>query len=199
MVFSAFRGHGFLKYIFCRSYPRPQRGEHNGKAPVHHSQPRNEMKEQRKPVNRFKPRADHKNTESSSSEWSLFTSSDEASFTTESTRDSFSTIDYTDVCHVVDSSSPFAIFNNVYHNVEPSPHNTVACRMFSGTKPETRYFVEQETNHNNTVVLDATPSLYPIPAPYPPHDYYDQSMYVNYETNPEFNNGQDQDRTYSYW
>lgn len=190
---------GAYMLFYMRSYPRPQRGEHNGKAPVHHSQPRNEMKEQRKPVNRFKPRADHKNTESSSSEWSLFTSSDEASFTTESTRDSFSTIDYTDVCHVVDSSSPFAIFNNVYHNVEPSPHNTVACRMFSGTKPETRYFVEQETNHNNTVVLDATPSLYPIPAPYPPHDYYDQSMYVNYETNPEFNNGQDQDRTYSYW
>ncbi|EFH69194.1 ubiquitin-specific protease 15 [Arabidopsis lyrata subsp. lyrata] len=188
---------GAYMLFYMRSYPRPQRGEHNGKAPVQHSQPRNEMKEQRKPVNRFKPRAEHKNTESSSSEWSLFTSSDEASFTTESTRDSFSTIDYTDVCHVVDSSSPFAIFNNV----EPSPHNTVACRMFSGTKPETRYFVEQETNHNNTVVLDSSTSPYPSPspAPYPSHDYYDQSMYVNYETNPEFNNGQDQDRTYSYW
>lgn len=161
------------------------------------------MKEQRKsPVNRFKQRADHKNTESSSSEWSLFTSSDEASFTTESTRDSFSTVDYTDVCHVVDSSSPFSIFNNLYHNVEPSPHNTVACRMFSGTKPETRYFVEEVTNHNNTVLLDSAPS--PSPSPYLSHDYYDQSMYVNYETNPEFNGqyqaqDQDQDRTYSYW
>ncbi|ESQ35096.1 hypothetical protein EUTSA_v10006749mg [Eutrema salsugineum] len=177
---------GAYMLFYMRSYPRPQRGEHNGKAQVRHSQPRNEMKEQRKPINRFKPRAEHNNAESSSSEWSLFTSSDEASFTTESTRDSFSTIDYTDVCHVADSTSPFSIFNNLYHNVEPSPHNTVACRMFSGTKPETRYFVEEETNHNNTVVLDSSP---------PSHDYYQQSMYVNYETNPGYNG---QDRTYSY-
>lgn len=144
------------------------------------------MKEQRKPANRFKPRADHNIPESSSSEWSLFTSSDEASMTTESTRDSFSTVDYTDVCHVGDTSSPFSIFNNLYHNVEPSPHNTVACRMFSGAKPETRYFVEEETNHNKTVMMDSSS-----------HDYYQQSMYVNYETNPGFDNGQD--RTYSYW
>ncbi|XP_010476845.1 PREDICTED: ubiquitin carboxyl-terminal hydrolase 15 isoform X1 [Camelina sativa] len=195
---------GAYMLFYMRSCPRPQKGEHYGKAQVQHLQPRYDMKEQRKsPVNRFKQRADHKNTESSSSEWSLFTSSDEASFTTESTRDSFSTIDYTDVCHVVDPSSPFAIFNNLYHNVEPSPHNTVACRMFSGTKPETRYFVEEQTNHNNTVVLDSSSSPAPYPsqsaAPYPSQDYYEQGMYVNYETNPEFNNGQDQDRTYSYW
>ena len=144
------------------------------------------MKEQRKPVNRFKPRADHHKNFESSSEWSLFTSSDEASFTTESTRDSFSTVDYTDGCNVLDSSSPFSIFNNLRHNVEPSPHNTVACRMFSGTKSETRYFVEEETNHNNTVVMDSAPTS---------HDYYQQSMYVNYETNPGFNC---QDQTYSY-
>ncbi|KAF8106076.1 hypothetical protein N665_0147s0033 [Sinapis alba] len=180
---------GAYMLFYMRSYPRPQRGEHNGKAQVRHSQPRNEMKEQRKPVNnRFKLRADHnKNTESSSSEWSLFTSSDEASFTTESTRDSFSTVDYTDGCNVLDSSSPFSIFNNLYQRVEPSPHNTVACRMFSGTKSETRYFVEEETNsHSNTVVTDSSPSSY---------DYYQQSMYVNYETNPGFNC---QDQTYSY-
>ncbi|RID57849.1 hypothetical protein BRARA_F01198 [Brassica rapa] len=177
---------GAYMLFYMRSYPRPQRGEHNGKAQVRHPQPRNEMKEQRKPVNRFKPRADYNKNlvESSSSEWSLFTSSDEAaSFTTESTRDSFSTVDYTDGCHVLDSSSsPFSIFNNLHHNVEPSPHNTVACRMFSGTKPETRYFVEEEANHNNnTVVMDDTSS----------HGYYQQSMYVDYETNC-------QEQTYSY-
>ncbi|KAG2323958.1 hypothetical protein Bca52824_006686 [Brassica carinata] len=173
--------------FYMRSYPRPQRGEHNSKPQARHPQPRNEMKEQRKPVNRFKPRADYNKNlvESSSSEWSLFTSSDEAaSFTTESTRDSFSTVDYTDGCHVLDSSSsPFSIFNNLHHNVEPSPHTVVACRMFSGTKPETRYFVEEgEANHNNnTVVMDDTSS----------RGYYQQSMYVDYETNC-------QEQTYSY-
>ncbi|CAN7134163.1 unnamed protein product [Brassica rapa subsp. narinosa] len=179
---------GAYMLFYMRSYPRPLRGEPNGKAQVRHSlsQPRDEMKEQRKPVNRFKPRADHHKNLESSSEWSLFTSSDEASFTTESTRDSFSTVDYTDGCNVLDSSSPFSIFNNLRHNVEPSPHNTVACRMFSGTKSETRYFVEEETNHNNTVVMDSAPTS---------HDYYQQSMYVNYETNPGFNC---QDQTYSY-
>ncbi|RID51845.1 hypothetical protein BRARA_H02485 [Brassica rapa] len=179
---------GAYMLFYMRSYPRPLRGEHNGKAQVRHSlsQPRDEMKEQRKPVNRFKPRADHHKNLESSSEWSLFTSSDEASFTTESTRDSFSTVDYTDGCNVLDSSSPFSIFNNLRHNVEPSPHNTVACRMFSGTKSETRYFVEEETNHNNTVVMDSAPTS---------HEYYQQSMYVNYETNPGFNC---QDQTYSY-
>ncbi|CAA7056672.1 unnamed protein product [Microthlaspi erraticum] len=181
---------GAYMLFYMRSYPRPQRGEHNGKAQVPHPhppQPRNEMKEQRQQVNRFKPRSQHNNnTESSSSEWSLFTSSDEASFTTESTRDSFSTIDYTDV---VETSSPFSIFNNLYQP-QPSPHNTVACRMFSGTKPETRYFVEEETNHNNTVLMDdSAPSS-------SSHDYYHQqpSMYVNYETNPGFNC---QDQTYN--
>ncbi|CAN8312356.1 unnamed protein product [Cochlearia groenlandica] len=181
---------GAYMLFYMRSYPRPQRGENNGNAQVRHSLPRSEAKEQRKPV---KPRPERNNKESSSSEWSLFTSSDEASFTTESTRDSFSTIDYTDVCHAMDSSS---IFNNLYHNVEqPSPHNTVACRMFSGTKPQTLYFVEEETNHNNnTVVIDSS-----LPLPPPPlssHDYYQQSMYVNYETNNHEFNGQD--LTYSY-
>ncbi|CAN8292938.1 unnamed protein product [Cochlearia groenlandica] len=186
---------GAYMLFYMRSYPRPQRGEHNGKAQAQaqarHLQPRNEMKEQRKPVNFYKPRSDHNYAESSSSEWSLFTSSDEASFTTESTRDSFSNIDYTDACHAVDSSSPFSIFNNLYHNVvEPSPHNTVACRMFSGSKPETRYFVEEETNNSNTVVVDSSPSTSST------HDYYQQSMYVDYETYMGYNNGQDQ--TYSY-
>ncbi|KAF3609272.1 hypothetical protein DY000_02045614, partial [Brassica cretica] len=178
---------GAYMLFYMRSYPRPQRGEHNSKPQARHPQPRNEMKKQRKPVNRFKPRADYNKNlvESSSSEWSLFTSSDEAaSFTTESTRDSFSTVDYADGCHVLDSSSsPFSIFNNLHHNVEPSPHNTVACRMFSGTKPETRYFVEEgAANHNNnTVVMDDTSS----------HGCYQQSMYVDYETNC-------QEQTYSY-
>ncbi|KAG2268582.1 hypothetical protein Bca52824_063137 [Brassica carinata] len=144
--------------FYMRSYPRPQRGEHNSKPQARHPQPRNEMKEQE--------------------------TNEAASFTTESTRDSFSTVDYTDGCHVLDSSSsPFSIFNNLHHNVEPSPHNTVACRMFSGTKPETRYFVEEgEANHNNnTVVMDDTSS----------RGYYQQSMYVDYETNC-------QEQTYSY-
>ncbi|XP_022734243.1 ubiquitin carboxyl-terminal hydrolase 15-like isoform X2 [Durio zibethinus] len=74
-----------------------------------------------------------------SSDWSLFTSSDEASFTTESTRDSFSTVDYADASN----GDPFSIFNNLY-TPESSSSKTVSCRMFSTTRPHTRYVLEEK-------------------------------------------------------
>ncbi|KAK8648242.1 hypothetical protein V6N13_129002 [Hibiscus sabdariffa] len=75
----------------------------------------------------------------SSSDWSLFTSSDEASFTTESTRDSFSTVDLADASN----GDPFSIFNNLY-TPESSSCNTVSCRMFSTSRPHTRYILEEK-------------------------------------------------------
>ncbi|GMJ10027.1 ubiquitin-specific protease 15 [Hibiscus trionum] len=75
----------------------------------------------------------------SSSDWSLFTSSDEASFTTESTRDSFSTVDHADASN----GDPFSIFNNLY-TPESTSCNTVSCRMFSTSRPDTRYVLEEK-------------------------------------------------------
>lgn len=71
-------------------------------------------------------------SDATSSDWSLFTSSDEASFTTESTRDSFSTVDHADMSN----ADPFQIFNN-----------TVSCRLFSNSKPRTRFVREAEKGH----------------------------------------------------
>lgn len=70
-------------------------------------------------------------SDATSSDWSIFTSSDEASFTTESARDSFSTVDYADGCNV----DPFY---NVY-SPKSASHNTVCCRTFSSSKPQTRF------------------------------------------------------------
>ncbi|KAE8706144.1 Ubiquitin carboxyl-terminal hydrolase 15 [Hibiscus syriacus] len=75
----------------------------------------------------------------SSSDWSLFTSSDEASFTTESTRDSFSTVDHADASN----GDPFSIPNNLY-TPESSSRNSVSCRVFSTSRPHTRYFLEEK-------------------------------------------------------
>ncbi|TXG66641.1 hypothetical protein EZV62_007916 [Acer yangbiense] len=69
-----------------------------------------------------------------SSDWSLFTSSDEASFTTESTRDSFSTVDYADTCNV----DPVSDFNTKYAP-ESASLETVCCRTFSNSRPQTRF------------------------------------------------------------
>ncbi|XP_057949648.1 ubiquitin carboxyl-terminal hydrolase 15 [Malania oleifera] len=78
-------------------------------------------------------------SDATSSDWSLFTSSDDASFTTESTRDSFSTVDYADTGNLNPISS---IFNSFYAP-EYSAHGSVSCRMFSNSKPLTRFVSEE--------------------------------------------------------
>ncbi|OMO92648.1 Peptidase C19, ubiquitin carboxyl-terminal hydrolase 2 [Corchorus olitorius] len=91
-------------------------------------------------------------SDATASDWSLFTSSDEASFTTESTRDSFSTVDHADASN----GDPFSIFNNLY-TPESSSCNTVSCRMFSTSRPQTRYVLE-ETGY----VMDSYSSTQPV-------------------------------------
>ncbi|XVF79276.1 hypothetical protein PTKIN_Ptkin14bG0208600 [Pterospermum kingtungense] len=89
-------------------------------------------------------------SDATSSDWSLFTSSDEASFTTESTRDSFSTVDY------ADARDPFSIFNNLYPP-ESSSRYTDSCRMFSTSRPHTRYVLEEKG-----YVFDSYSSAQPV-------------------------------------
>lgn len=101
--------------------------------------------------------ADHPNSmefsDATTSDRSIFTSSDEASFTSESTRDSFSTADYSDNGNVDPFSSKFAI-----HSTRDRPsQRMVSCRMFSGSKPVTRY-VHEETGY----VLDSDHAMYPL-------------------------------------
>ncbi|XVE52942.1 hypothetical protein DITRI_Ditri02bG0164600 [Diplodiscus trichospermus] len=91
-------------------------------------------------------------SDATSSDWSLFTSSDEASFTTESTRDSFSTVDYADASN----GDPFSIFNNLY-TPESSLCKTVSCRMFSTSRPDTRYVLEEKG-----YVFDSYSSAQPV-------------------------------------
>ncbi|KAJ0045946.1 hypothetical protein Pint_04923 [Pistacia integerrima] len=76
-------------------------------------------------------------SDATSSDWSLFTSSDEASFTTESARDSFSTVDYSDT-----NGDPASIFKTGY--AESASRNTVCCRTFSNSKPQTRFSLEKK-------------------------------------------------------
>ncbi|CAH9127005.1 unnamed protein product [Cuscuta epithymum] len=75
------------------------------------------------------------------SDWSLFTSSDEASFTTESTRDSFSTVDYADGS-TIDPMSSF--MNMSAPDYTTSKRTTIACNMFSGSRPHTTFFSENK-------------------------------------------------------
>ncbi|XP_009609977.1 ubiquitin carboxyl-terminal hydrolase 15 [Nicotiana tomentosiformis] len=79
-------------------------------------------------------------SDATSSDWSLFTSSDEASFTTESTRDSFSTVDYADAS----ATDPFSSIINSLCASDRSSNRTVACSMFSSSKPHTRFFSERK-------------------------------------------------------
>lgn len=76
-------------------------------------------------------------SDATSSDWSFFTSSDEASFTTESARDSFSTVDYSDT-----NGDPVSIFMTGY--AESASRNTVCCRTFSNSKPQTRFILEKK-------------------------------------------------------
>ncbi|KAI9184902.1 hypothetical protein LWI28_002313 [Acer negundo] len=86
-----------------------------------------------------------------SSDWSLFTSSDEASFTTESTRDSFSTVDYADTCNV-DQVSDF----NTKYAPESASLETVCCRTFSNSWPQTRFISEEMKGY----VMESYPSTH---------------------------------------
>ncbi|KAK1258783.1 Ubiquitin carboxyl-terminal hydrolase 15 [Acorus gramineus] len=79
-------------------------------------------------------------SDSTSSDWSLFTSSDEASFTTESTRDSFSTADCADATNFDSISSIFSSF----YGPEYPPNSTISCKKCWPCKSQTRFF--KETN-----------------------------------------------------
>lgn len=79
-------------------------------------------------------------SDATASDWSLFTSSDEASFTTESTRDSFSTVDYADASTI----DPFSSFINSMSAPDYNSKRTIACSMFSGTRPHTSFFSENK-------------------------------------------------------
>ncbi|XP_048235147.1 ubiquitin carboxyl-terminal hydrolase 15 isoform X2 [Ricinus communis] len=92
-------------------------------------------------------------SDSTSSDWSLFTSSDEASFTTESTRDSFSTVDYADACNEDTFSS---IFDNLY--APQSSRNPLCCRKFINSRSHTR-FISEERGY----VLDSYLSMQQLP------------------------------------
>ncbi|XP_055823145.1 ubiquitin carboxyl-terminal hydrolase 15 [Solanum dulcamara] len=121
-------------------------------------------------------------SDATSSDWSLFTSSDEASFTTESTRDSFSTVDYADAS----VADPFSsIINNLCAS-EYSSNRTVACSMFSSSKPHTRFFSERKGS-----VLDSTAGariLNEVTVPYSEgfHSDSSTSVHVEYDSEPRY-------------
>lgn len=79
-------------------------------------------------------------SDTTSSEWSLFTSSDDSSFTTENTRDSFSTVDYGETGTLDTISSIFA----PYYVPEYPQSNTVSCTKFSPSRAETRFHMESK-------------------------------------------------------
>ncbi|KAF3442285.1 hypothetical protein FNV43_RR16201 [Rhamnella rubrinervis] len=123
-------------------------------------------------------------SDATSSDWSLFTSSDEASFTTESTRDSFSTVDYADTCNMDPISS---LFHSLY--APDYSRNSVSCRKFSNSRPQTR-FVSQEKGHilNSyllTQPLDRVPKGQQVGG-FPTEFSYGSncSMCVGYGSNP---------------
>ncbi|KAK3013543.1 hypothetical protein RJ639_008366, partial [Escallonia herrerae] len=114
---------------------------------IHRSSDRN------RPLETYAKSRNTEFSDATSSDWSIFTSSDEASFTTESTGDSFSTVDYADACNLEPFSS---IFNSLY-SPEYSPHKTVSCSRFSGSKSETKLMFER-----SGFVFDSYMSTQPI-------------------------------------
>ncbi|XP_071715714.1 ubiquitin carboxyl-terminal hydrolase 15 [Rutidosis leptorrhynchoides] len=139
--------------FYMRSSPRPPRSyfekpsKHQGKS----KPPRSTLDHQQQGSTNFQGASNgnrHSHTKPShfdypdttSSDWSIFTSSDDASFTTESTRDSFSTIDYTD--NNIDPIS--SIFNTPYTHHDYLSRNTVSCSRFSRSKTHTRFMEEDE-------------------------------------------------------
>lgn len=112
-------------------------------------------------------------SDTTSSDWSLFTSSDEASFTTESARDSFSTVDHADMSN----ADPFSIFNN-----------NVSCRLFSNSKPQTRFVREAEKGY----VEESYSSSQPVSGKNSKqvsgslHSDSNHDMFVNYGSNNRY-------------
>ncbi|KAH0653940.1 hypothetical protein KY289_031618 [Solanum tuberosum] len=118
-------------------------------------------------------------SDATSSDWSLFTSSDEASFTTESTRDSFSTVDYGDAS----ATDPFSSIINSLCASDYSSNRTVACSMFSSSKPHTRFFSESKGS-----VLDSTAGASiprQVTVPYSEGFHSDSSTHVHVEYGSE--------------
>lgn len=119
-------------------------------------------------------------SDATSSDWSIFTSSDEASFTTESTRDSFSTVDY------ADAADPFSSIINSLCASEYSSNRTVACSMFSSSKPHTRFFSERKGSVLDSTVEPRIPRQVTVPYSEGFHSDSSTSVHVNYGSEPAY-------------
>nr|GMD34969.1 ubiquitin carboxyl-terminal hydrolase 15-like [Ipomoea batatas]GME08601.1 ubiquitin carboxyl-terminal hydrolase 15-like [Ipomoea batatas] len=117
-------------------------------------------------------------SDATASDWSLFTSSDEASFTTESTRDSFSTVDYSDASTL----DPFSSFINTMSAPDYNSKRTIACSMFSGTRPHTSFFSENKgfvvDSHLGSVQGGDEPMQVSVVSP--PSEAFFVDRHVNY-------------------
>lgn len=121
-------------------------------------------------------------SDATSSDWSIFTSSDEASFTTESTRDSFSTVDYADAS----AADPFSSIINSLCASEYSSNRTVACSMFSSSKPHTRFFSERKGCVLDSTVGDRIPKQVTVPYSEGFHSDSSTSVHVKYGSEPRY-------------
>ncbi|XP_052178295.1 ubiquitin carboxyl-terminal hydrolase 15 isoform X2 [Diospyros lotus] len=139
---------GYVRHCTSKSQKPSRPGQSKSSSQFVGSEPLLDLRR----VNRHRPPS-MEFSDATSSDWSIFTSSDEASFTTESTRDSFSTVDYADACNTDPVSS---IFDTVYVP-EYSSHRTISCRMFSSSKPQTRFALE-----GKGMVLDSYLSAQPL-------------------------------------
>ncbi|KAJ8542970.1 hypothetical protein K7X08_005493 [Anisodus acutangulus] len=119
-------------------------------------------------------------SDATSSDWSLFTSSDEASFTTESTRDSFSTVDYADAS----ATDPFSSIINRLCASEYSSNRTVACSMFSSSKPHTRFFSERKGSVLDSTVGARIPKQVTVPYSEGFHSDSSTGVHVTYGSEP---------------
>ncbi|KAK4355321.1 hypothetical protein RND71_024292 [Anisodus tanguticus] len=119
-------------------------------------------------------------SDATSSDWSLFTSSDEASFTTESTRDSFSTVDYADAS----ATDPFSSIINRLCASEYSSNRTVACSMFSSSKPHTRFFSERKGSVLDSTVGAGIPKQVTVPYSEGFRSDSSTSVHVTYGSEP---------------
>lgn len=121
-------------------------------------------------------------SDATSSDWSLFTSSDEASFTTESTRDSFSTVDYADAS----VTDPFSSMINSLCSSEYSSNRTVACSMFSSSRPHTRFFTERTASVLDSTVEASIPRQVTVPYSEGFHSDNSSIVHVTYDSDPRY-------------
>lgn len=121
-------------------------------------------------------------SDATSSDWSLFTSSDEASFTTESTRDSFSTVDYADAI----AADPFSSIINSLCASEYSSNRTVACSMFSSSKPHTRFFTERKGSVLDSIAGARIPKQVTVPYSEGFHSDSSTSVHAKYGSEPRY-------------